>query len=171
MSGLDVPEIKSAYEDVRSDTSETNWLLISYAAASGDKCKPNFSLCPPPSPFIFIADLPPPPTVTLASTGTGGLTELQSALDPSQAQYAYARIEYANDTESKRVKFVLIIWIGEGTKVMRKARVSFESAAVKKVLGHHSIQVDARDKGDLNEKEIVARLRAAGGADYNGGRG
>ena len=103
--------------------------------------------------------------------GTGGLSELSSALSPTEAQYAYVRIEYANDTESKRVKFVLIIWIGEGTKVMRKARVSIESGAVKRVLGHHSIQVDARDKGDLEEEEIVKRLRKAGGADYNGGRG
>jgi hypothetical protein len=96
---------------------------------------------------------------------------LASTLDPSQAQYAYARIEYANDTESKRVKFILIIWIGESTKVMRKARVSIESGAVKRALGHHSIQVDARDRGDLDEKDIVVRLRKAGGADYNGGRG
>ncbi|EKD19142.1 uncharacterized protein L3040_007253 [Drepanopeziza brunnea f. sp. 'multigermtubi'] len=146
MSGVDAPEIKTAYDDVRSDTSETNWLIISYASASGDK-------------------------LILSETGTGGLPELQSKLDPSQAQYAYVRVEYANDTESKRVKFVLVIWIGEGTKVMRKARVSIESGAVKRVLGHHSIQVDARDKGDLDEGDIVVRLRKAGGADYNGGRG
>jgi hypothetical protein len=48
------------------------------------------------------------------------------------------------------------------------SRVSIESGAVKKVLGHHSIQVDARDKSDLDEKDIVIRLRKAGGADYNG---
>ena len=38
---------------------------------------------------------------------------------------------------------MLVIWIGEGTKVMRKARVSVESGEVKKVLGHHSIQVSS----------------------------
>lgn len=54
---------------------------------------------------------------------------------------------------------------------MRKARVSIESGAVKRVLGHHSIQVDAREKSDLKEDEVVKRLRKAGGADYNGGRG
>ena len=59
--------------------------------------------------------------------GTGGLAELKEKLDEGQAQYAYVRVEYANDTESKRVKFVLVIWIGENTKVMRKARVSIES--------------------------------------------
>lgn len=146
MSGADSPEILAAYDAVRSDKDETNYLIISYASAVGDK-------------------------LALTATGTGGLEELATKLDPSQAQYAYVRVEYANDTESKRVKFALIIWIGEGTKVMRKARVSIESGAVKKVLGHHSIQVDARDKGDLDEKDIIIRLRKAGGADYNGGRG
>lgn len=146
MSGANAPEILAAYESVRSDKEPTNWLLISYASAVGDALK-------------------------LDSTGTGGLSELSEKLDPNQAQYAYVRVEYANDTESKRVKFVLIIWIGEGTKVMRKARVSIESGEVKRVLGHHSIQVDARDKGDLEEGDIVVRLRKAGGADYNGGRG
>lgn len=146
MSGANAPEILAAYDAVRSDKDETNWLIISYAAASGD-------------------------ALELTSTGTGGISELAEKLDSSQAQYAYVRVEYANDTESKRVKFALIIWIGEGTKVMRKARVSIESGEVKRVLSHHSIQVDAREKGDLNEKDIVVRLRKAGGADYNGGRG
>lgn len=146
MSGANSPEILAAYDAVRDDKDPINYLIISYASPSSSN-------------------------LTLTATGTGGLEELSSKLDDSQAQYVYARIEYANDTESKRVKFVLIIWIGENTKVMRKARVSIESGEVKRVLGHHSIQVDARDKGDLDEKEIVVRLRKAGGADYNGGRG
>ena len=146
MSGLDAPEIAAAYEAVRSDKDETNWLLISYAAAVGNK-------------------------LTLTKTGTGGLSELAAELDDTQVQYAYARVEYANDAESKRVKFAMIIWIGSSAKVMRKARASIESGEVKKVLSHHSVQVDASDKSDLDEKDIVARLRRAGGADYNGGRG
>ncbi|KAI0424426.1 hypothetical protein F5Y09DRAFT_335773 [Xylaria sp. FL1042] len=146
MSGLDAPEILAAYDAVRSDKDETNWLLISYAGAVGDKLK-------------------------LSGTGRGGLPELAAQLDDAQAQYGYVRVEYANDTESKRVKFALVVWIGANTKVMRKARVSFEAGNVKKVLSHHSIQVDARDRGDLDEGEIVTRLRRAGGADYNGGRG
>ncbi|RDW66433.1 hypothetical protein BP6252_10068 [Coleophoma cylindrospora] len=146
MSGANSPEILAAYDAVRSDKDETNWLIISYAAASGD-------------------------ALALTSTGTGGLPELAGKLDESQAQYAYVRVEYANDTESKRVKFALVIWIGEGTKVMRKAKVSIQSGEVKRVLNHHSIQIDAREKSDLDEAEIVKRLRKAGGADYNGGRG
>ncbi|KAH7033555.1 cofilin/tropomyosin-type actin-binding protein [Microdochium trichocladiopsis] len=145
MSGLDTPEIKAAYEAVRSDKDDTNWLLISYAGNVGDK-------------------------LALTASGSGGLAEVAGRLDDSQAQYAYVRVEYANDSESKRVKFILVVWIGEGTKVMRKARVSIESGNVKKAFGHHAA-IDARDKGDLAEADIVKRLRAAGGADYNGGRG
>lgn len=146
MSGLDAPEIAAAYDAVRSDKDETNWLLISYEGATGNK-------------------------LTLTSTGKGGLSELAGALDDGQVQYGYVRVEYANDKESKRVKFALIVWIGENTKVMRKARVSVESGEVKRVLAHHSIAVTSGDRTELAEDDIVTRLRKAGGADYNGGRG
>lgn len=146
MSGLEADEIKAAYDAVRSDKEPTNWLLLSYAGAVGDR-------------------------LTLTGTGAGGLPELATRLDEAQAQYGYVRVEYANDSESTRVKFVLVVWIGEGTKVMRKARVSIDSGNVKRALPHHSISIDARDAADIDEKDIVARLRKAGGADYNGGRG
>ena len=145
MSGLESPEIQVAYDAVRDDKEPTNWLLIS--------------------------DAPGSKQLALSKTGTGGLEELAGELDDSQVQYAYVRVEYANDAESKRVKFALVVWIGEGTRVMRKARVSIEAGQVKKVLSHYSVQVDASEKRDLDEKEIVTRLRKAGGADYNGGRG
>lgn len=141
MSGLNSSEVAAAYEAVRSDKDSTNWLLI-----SGDKLQS-------------------------VSTGSGGISELVSQLDDAQVQYGYVRVEYANDRESTRVKFALVIWIGENTKVMRKARVSIESGEVKRVLAHHSVAVTPNDRSDLDEAELVTRLRKAGGADYNGGRG
>ncbi|GAO18935.1 uncharacterized protein UV8b_03363 [Ustilaginoidea virens] len=146
MSGLDAPEIAEAYQVVRDDKNATNWMLLSYAAPTGNR-------------------------LALSRTGTGGIGEMAAGLDDAEVQYGYVRVEYANDKESTRVKFVLVVWIGEGTRVMRKARVSVESGAVKQVLSHHSIAVTVSDRGDLEEKELVARLRKAGGADYNGGRG
>lgn len=146
MSGLDSPDILDAYKAVREDKDETNWLLISDASSKGDK-------------------------LVLSKTGTGGLSELAVELDEEQVQYAYVRVEYANDAESKRVKFALIVWIGENTRAMRKARTSIEAGVVSKVLSHYSVQVNASDKRDLDEADIIVRLRKAGGADYNGGRG
>lgn len=141
----DIPEIQKAYDEVRDDKNETNWLLINYEDAKSDK--------------LF-----------LKASGSGGLDDLKTHFDANEAQYAYVRVEYANDTESKRVKFAFIVWIGEKCKVMRKAKVSIQSGQVRKVLSHHSITVDARDMSDLSEREIIVRLRKAGGADYDNQR-
>jgi len=65
MSGADSPDIIKAYETVRDDKEEMNWLLISYAKGS---------------------------TVELTETGTGGLQELAGKFDPAQLQYAYVRV-------------------------------------------------------------------------------
>lgn len=80
-------------------------------------------------------------------------------------------MEYVNDVESKRVKFVFVVWIGENVKVMKKVRVSIEVGDVKKVLSYYSVELMVNDKGDLNEDEVVKRLWKVGGVDYNGGRG
>jgi hypothetical protein len=64
MSSVNSPEILAAYDAVRSDKDETNWLIISYASAVGEKLK-------------------------LSGTGTGGLSELTEKLDPNQAQVCH----------------------------------------------------------------------------------
>jgi hypothetical protein len=146
MSGTDSPEILAAYDAVRSDKDETNWLLLADHPTARNK-------------------------LALAGSGSGGLAEVIPKLEDDKVQYAYVRVEYANDAESKRIKFALIVWIGENVKPLRRGRVLSESADVKKVLSHYSVQVDASHKSDIKEEDVVTRLRKAGGADYNGGRG
>ncbi|KAG7094938.1 hypothetical protein E1B28_005740 [Marasmius oreades] len=143
MADLTDPKINEAYLDVRSDKSDTNWLLLDYESDGSDKLQ-------------------------VAQIGTGGLSELREVLDESKASYAYVRVQYSNDKESKREKFVLVVWIGPRCKVMRKAKISVHSADVKNVLRVFSIEVAAREKDDLNEDPIVVRLRKAGGASYDG---
>ncbi|KAI0687677.1 actin depolymerizing protein [Cytidiella melzeri] len=143
MADVSDPKIDEAYQDVRSDKTETSWLLLDYESDRSDK-------------------------LTLTATGTGGLDELRERLDESKASYAYARIRYSNDKESQREKFILIIWIGPSCKVMRKAKISVHSADVKSVLRVFSLEVPAREKDDLKEDPIVIKLRKAGGASYDG---
>ncbi|KAJ3742724.1 ADF-like domain-containing protein [Lentinula detonsa] len=143
MAELSDPKIAEAYEDVRSDKTDTNWLLIDYESDRSERLQ-------------------------LTQTGTGGLTELREVLDDSKASYAYARVQYSNDKESTREKFVLIVWIGSQCKVMRKAKISVHAADVKAVLRVYSIEVAAREKDDMNEEPIILRLRKAGGASYDG---
>lgn len=59
----------------------------------------------------------------LTSTGTGGLSELQDTLDDTRASFAYVRVQYSNDKESQREKFILVVWIGKNVKIMRRAKV------------------------------------------------
>jgi len=143
MADLSDPQIDEAYLDVRSDKSDTNWLLLDYESDRSDKLQ-------------------------LTQTGTGGLSELREALDKSKASFAYARVTYSNDKESKREKFILVVWIGPQCKVMRKAKISVHAADVKSILRVYSIEVAARERDDLNEDPIVVRLRKAGGASYDG---
>ncbi|TCD66566.1 hypothetical protein EIP91_001234 [Steccherinum ochraceum] len=143
MADVSAPEIEQAYLDVRSDKSDTNWLLLDYEDSRSDK-------------------------LVLTSTGSGGLEELREKLEEANASFAYVRIQYANDKESKREKFILVSWIGSGCKVMRKAKISVHTADVKQVLRVYSLEVPARDKDDLKEDPIVVKLRKAGGASYDG---
>jgi hypothetical protein len=71
-------------------------------------------------------------TLTLTATGTGDLSELAQKLEPQRASFAYVKIKYNNDEHSFREKFILVIWIGEEVKVMRRAKVghSFSILAV-----------------------------------------
>ncbi|GAA5960061.1 hypothetical protein JCM3765_006151 [Sporobolomyces pararoseus] len=142
MADVSASEIRDAYEDIRNDKTETNWLLLDYASPKEDR-------------------------LVLTATGKGGLTELKENLKDENASFAYVRVKYANDTESTREKFIFVVWIGSGVKVMRKAKLSVHSADVKKVLSQFSIEVPANSLEDLNEDPIVVRLRKAGGASYD----
>lgn len=73
-----------AYLDVRSDKSDTNWLLLDYETERSDKLK-------------------------VTQTGTGGLSELAELLDDSKASFGYVRVTYSNDKESVREKFALVV--------------------------------------------------------------
>ncbi|ELU41653.1 cofilin/tropomyosin-type actin-binding domain-containing protein [Rhizoctonia solani AG-1 IA] len=143
MADVTQPEIAAAYENVRKNESDINWLVLKYESPSSDKLK-------------------------LEATGTGGLAELceSGQLGDSEVVYAYVRVSYANDKESKREKFILISWIGTSAGVMRK--VSVHLADVKRKLAVYSIEVSAREMDDLKEEPIVIRLRKAGGASYDG---
>ncbi|KAK7226987.1 hypothetical protein V2G26_014990 [Clonostachys chloroleuca] len=138
-------EIQRALESVQSHNNPDGWFLLSSAGDRSNK-------------------------LVLFAEGKNGLDELKDKLVDDQVLYGYQRIEYNNDTESKRVKFVVIVWIGPEVKVMRRARVSVEKGGVIEKLGPHGT-VDASDRGDIVRDDLVKQLRKNGGADYNGGRG
>jgi len=85
---LSDPDIAQAYEDVRSDKSETTWLVLKYASATSDSLK-------------------------LDKTGSGDIAEMCDTLGDDEAAYAYVRMKLGNDEYSERTKFVFVVWAGE----------------------------------------------------------
>ncbi|WWC61302.1 uncharacterized protein I303_103883 [Kwoniella dejecticola CBS 10117] len=142
MADVKDPKIAEAYEKVRSNDGDITWLLLDYES---DKSN----------------------ALTLTSTGKGNIEELAKELQPQRASFAYAKIRYENDEHSFREKFVLVIWIGEEVKIMRRAKVSVHLADVKNVLRAYSIEVSASTPSDLKQDDVVTRLRRAGGANYD----
>ncbi|KAI9599008.1 hypothetical protein BDF19DRAFT_429810 [Syncephalis fuscata] len=134
--------IREAYETVRSDASETNWLLLQYEGPKSD-------------------------SLTVAATGTEGLAELKTHLKRDQAGYAYVRMTISNDELSKRAKFLLICWCGEGVGVMRKAKMSIHLSDVNEIINHVAVKWDASTLADLNEDDVKLELRKASGANYD----
>ncbi|KAH7378312.1 hypothetical protein BKA66DRAFT_571739 [Pyrenochaeta sp. MPI-SDFR-AT-0127] len=138
---LSDPDISKAYEDVRSDKSETTWLILKYATATSDN-------------------------LTLASTGTGDIAEMTESLG-DEAAYAYVRMKLGNDEYSERVKFAFVIWQGPNTKVMRKAKMSFQSGQVKQVIRTYAVEIQTSDKKELDADAVTLKLRKAMGANYD----
>lgn len=139
---LSDPEIAQAYEDVRSDKSETTWMVLKYESATKDSLK-------------------------LDQTGTGEIAEMTEALGEDEAAYAYVRMKLGNDEYSERTKFVFVVWAGKGTKVMRRAKMSLQSGQVKQVIRTYAIEVQTDDKKDLEAEAVTMKLRKAMGANYD----
>jgi len=145
MADVSDPAIQEAYDDIRNDKTETSWLLLQYADSKKD-------------------------TLELVSKGSGNpIDELKPLLKEDHAMFGYARITYANDKESQRQKFILVVHIGTKVKLMRRAKISVQKGDVTKVLRQYSIEVNVDGSEQLQEDAIVTRLRAAGGANYGPG--
>jgi hypothetical protein len=144
MSDVSDPAIREAYDDVRSDATETNWLLITYEEGSGNK------------------------KWVLAGKGTGGLAELKDNLTDTFIGFGYLRV-ISGDDMSKRAKFVFIKYLSKGLKMTTKALLNVHRGDVEKVLNQISIAVEAEGKEELTEEDINDRINKAGGAHYGSG--
>jgi hypothetical protein len=91
-------DISKAYEDVRSDKSETTWLVLKYESATKDNLK-------------------------LAASGTGDIAEMVETFGDDEAAYGYVRMKLGNDEYSERVKFAFVVWAGTSIGVSLARRL------------------------------------------------
>ena len=141
MSDCSAPEIAEAYQAVRNDNDETNWMLITYAEGSNDK------------------------VWCLAGRGSDGLDGLKALLSDSFIGFGYLRV-ISGDEMSKRPKFVLIKFVGKQNKLNRKAALNLQRGDVEKVLSQCNVSLEVDTVDELTEEDVMDRVNKAGGAKY-----
>lgn len=136
------PKIAQTYEEVRDDRVDTNWLFLGFVSDAEDRLE-------------------------VKASGSDGLPGFKKALSPDQAGFGFLRIPLRNDEYSERIKFVFVSYCGPRVKVMRKAKLGIQKAQVQTVLRSFAIELNVTDPNDLDEGDILLRLKHAGGANYD----
>jgi len=134
----DESAVRNAIKDVRSDTTETNWALITY---EGPKSQ----------------------TLVLAGAGKGGLNELAEHLKPDQVGYGLVRRTDRID-ESETVKFAFILFIGDKVGTMQKARISVHTGAVKDFIGQFHVDITATSTSELSDDILSRKIQDTSGS-------
>ena len=127
MSDCSAPEIREAYEDIRNDSTDTNWMLITYEEGNNKKW-------------------------CLAGKGSGGLEEMKESIGPNFLGYGYLRVTSGDDM-SKRAKFVFIKYLSKGLKMTVKALMNMHRGDVEKVINQVNVTMEVESLDELTEEE------------------
>lgn len=103
-TSLDKDAIREAYEDVRSDLTDTEWAVFKFDGAQ------------------------------IIVHGRGQCFEqFREQFGDSERAFGYIRIQMG-DEMSKRKKFIFLTWIGQEVGVIQRAKMSTDKALIKDVL-------------------------------------
>lgn len=137
---VDKESLRAAYEDVRSDGSETNWATFKYEG----------------------------PCITHIMSGKD-FTELKDQFNDDDRAFAFVRVQ-AGDEMSKRMKFALITFIGPEVGPIKRAKVSTDKGLVKDIIANFAVEIQAESQDDIDENKIRDLVSKASGASYGTGQ-
>lgn len=103
-TSLDKDAIREAYEDVRSDLTDTEWAVFKFDG----------------------------PQIIVHERGQC-FEEFRQQFGDSERAFGYIRIQMG-DEMSKRKKFIFLTWIGQEVGVIQRAKMSTDKAIIKDVL-------------------------------------
>jgi len=128
------PTVAEAYADVRSDATDTDWLVAGYTGNT---------------------------SIGLVTKGSNGFDGMKAALSDEDCFFAYLRIKRTDPDGTNRTKFFLITFQGAKAKVLRKAKVSVHMGNVKEVLKDYALAYSTDNLADLTLEELTTRLDKA----------
>jgi len=100
--------------------------------------------------------------VVPVGSGEGGIEELKQSLEADQINYGLVRVYDCYDGHTT-TKFVLILWVGENVKIMRKARITTHKGAVLNFLGQYHVDIPCSNHNEVNQEIIMTAVQKASG--------
>jgi hypothetical protein len=134
---------KIILDQTASDKTAPNWCLFAYNKEGG-KAK-----------------------VTLAGSGNGGMNEMVAAMSSDQVFFGGFRVVGVDDRGNlvqRRAKFAKLFVRPDDAPVMLKAKAGRHKTNVFNAMRSGHVEFDFTAASDLTEAEVIAKLRACGGA-------
>ena len=100
--------------------------------------------------------------LVLDGVGEGGIDALVQNLYSDSVNYGIVRVNDIVDNHVT-VKFVLIQWVGEGVKIMRKARIPTHKGAFLTFIGQYHTDIVASTHDELTYESIMKKVQDASG--------
>jgi len=139
-TAVDKDAIRGAYDDVRSDTTDTEWAVFKFDQEN-----------------------------RLGVTATGKeFADFKSHFGNGDRGFGYIRIK-TGDEMSKRAKFVLVTWVGPEVSVMKKAKMSTDKALMKDICQNMSVELQLETHGEFSHDNFKLQVDKASGARYGTG--
>ncbi|KAI1235579.1 hypothetical protein IHE44_0002460 [Lamprotornis superbus] len=134
---IDKEACREAYNLVRDDATEVNWVTFKYNGS----------------------------TIVPGDQGVDYETFKRKCTDDVRL-FGFVRFT-TGDAMSKRVKFALITWIGEDVSGLQRAKTGTDKTLVKEVVQNFAKEFVISDHKELDEDYIKNELKKAGGANYD----
>lgn len=138
-TAMDKDAIRQAYDDVRSDNSNTEWAVFKF---DGNQLK---------------------------AAGTGNdFKDFKASFANDDRGFGYIRIT-TGDELSKRAKFVFVTWVGPSVSVMKKAKMSTDKALMKDIIQNMSVELQFENHAEFSHDHFKSQVDKAAGARYGTG--
>lgn len=141
MADVSDPAIYEAIEDVRDDSTDTDWVALGYASKT---------------------------KIAVIATGSSGHAGLMDVCTETATLFCLLRM-VDGDQESRRIKFIGLTFVGEDVGGMQRGRVATHKGSVFHLCGQMNIEIQADNHSECNTELIRKKLKVAGGADYDTG--
>ncbi|XP_050300796.1 uncharacterized protein LOC126739255 [Anthonomus grandis grandis] len=138
-TNIDSVNVKNAYQDVRSDVTETQWAVFKFEG----------------------------PTIVTSAKGSD-FDQFKTQFGDDERAFGYIRVQ-TGDEMSKRAKFLLVTWIGPSVSILKRAKMSTDKALIKDILSNFAVELQTENITEINLQNFESELDKAAGAHYGTG--